>query len=179
MSVLSTKVAPVRNLVVSAAGAETRLLTGATTAYNPGLPNPGTDALRPKDLLSAAWIEDPNETLANAVVLTCYATASADDTCEMEIYGIPSNAEDTAPERIADLVWIFGTARHTGSTVLWAGTCSIANDWHISGVTASDSGNNVIAKLDFDTTGYRYLYAIAYGTATGAATGITVQMRPY
>jgi hypothetical protein len=96
----------------------------------------------------------------------------------MEIYGIADGAE-AAPERIADLVWILGTARHTSTTVLWADTCTITADYHPAGVTVADSGNNVIAKLEFDTSGYRYLYAIAYGTGTGAATVITVLMRPF
>lgn len=176
-AVLTTKVAPYQNLVVSAAGADNgaaKLTTGATTDFNPGLPDPGTDALRPKDLRSL-WGRG-SETEANSVVLTCYATATANNTCEMEIYGITDGG---APERIVDVVWIFGTARHTSTTVLWADTCTITTAYHIKSITASDSGDNVIAKLSFDVAGYRYLYAIAYGTNTGAATNITVKMRPY
>lgn len=175
--VLTTKVAPYQNLVVSAAGADnggSALATGATTDFNPGVPDPGTVALRPKDI-GSLWGKG-SETEANGVVLTCFATASANDTCEMALYGI---ADGGAPERIADIIWIFGTARHTGSTVLWADTCTITTDSHITTLAANDSGNNFIAKLSFDTTGYRYLYAIAHGTATGAATNITVIMRPY
>ncbi len=173
-SVLTTKVAPYQNLVVSAAGAETQLTTGATTYFNPGLPDPGTDALRPKDIKSL-WGKG-SETEANNVVFTCYATASANDTCEMEIYGI---ADGGAPERIAEIIWIFGTARHTSTTVLWADTCTITTNYHLKAITVADDADNVIAKMLFDATGYRYLYAIAYGTATGAATNITVKMRPY
>ena len=174
-AVLQTTVAPYKDLVVSAAGAETRLLTGATTAYNPGLPAPGTDALKPKDI-KAFWGRR-SETAANGIILTCYATATENNTCEMELYGIADGGG--APERIADLVWIFGTARHTSTTVLWADTCTITQDYHMSTVNVNDSGNNIIAKVSFDATGYRYLYAVAYGTATGAATNITVKMRPY
>ena len=176
---LTTVVGGYKNLVVSAAGADNSgaaLATGATTEFNPGLPDPGTDALRPKDI-KALWSgEDGHSTEANGIILNCYATASANDTCEMALYGI---ADGGAPERIADIIWIFGTARHTSTTVLWADTVTITNDWHTTTLKASDSGNNFIAKLSFDTTGYRYLYAIAHGTATGAATNITVQMRPY
>lgn len=175
-STLTTKVAPYQTLVVSAAGAETRLLTGATTAYNPGIPNPGTDALNPKDLTSIPFSNSTGETNANSVALTCYATGTENNTVEMEIYGITVGG---APERIADLVWILGTARHTSTTVLWADTCTITADYHIATVSTSDNSDNIIAKLSFDTTGYRYLYAIAYGTATGAATNITVLMRQY
>jgi hypothetical protein len=178
MGELDTKVSPLRTLVVSAAGAETRLLTGATTAYNPGVPS-GTDALKPRDLIGIPLVgEDPTSTKANGVVLTCYATGTDDNTIEMEIYGI-ADGDEAAPERIADLVWILGTARHTSTTILWADTCTITADYHTSTVTKADSGNNVIAKLMFDTSGYRYLYAIAYGTATGAATNITVLMRSF
>lgn len=157
-------------LVISAAGGESILATGATTDFNPGIPT-GTTALEPKDLMR------PNgESTYNGVVLTCYATASENNTCEMALYGI---AVDGAPERIADIIWIFGTARHTGSTILWADTCTISEDFHPTEVKASDSGNNFIVKLTFDNIGYRYLYAIAHGTATGEATNITVLMRGY
>lgn len=174
---LTTIISPYQTLVVSAAGAEAILATGATTDFNVGVPNPGTDALSPKDLSSILWSNSTGETNANTVVLTCFATASENNTCEMALYGIVDGGG--APERIADIIWIFGTARHTGSTVLWADTCTITTDSHVTAVTANDSGNNFIAKLSFDTTGYRYLYAIAHGTATGAATNITVIMRPY
>ncbi len=173
-AILTTKVAKYETLVISAAGAETRLTTGATTFYNPGIPSPGGN-LNPKDI-KALWSSRGSSTEANGVVLTCFATASANDTCEMEIYGI---ADGGAPERIADLVWIFGTARHTSTTILWADTCTITADYHITGVNVADSTNNVIAKLVFDATGYRHLYAVAYGTATGSATNITVKMRSY
>lgn len=175
--ILSTKVGAYQNLVVSAAGNEAQLSTGNNTNYNPGLPAPGTTALAPKDL-TALWSNGLSETQCNGVVLVCYATASEDNTCEMEIYGI-ADGKDAAPERIADVVWIFGTAQHTSTTVLWADTCTVTADYHPPGVTVADSGNNIIAKLTFDTFGYRYLYAVAYGTATGEATNITVLMRPY
>lgn len=173
-ALLTTKVVKYETLVISAAGAETRLTTGATTYYNPGIPSPGVN-LNPIDI-RALWSSKGSSTEANGVVLTCFATASANNTCEMEIYGI---VDGGAPERIADVVWIFGTARHTSTTILWADTCTITADYHITGVQVADSTNNVIAKLFFDTTGYRYIYAIAYGTASGSATYITVKIRSY
>ena len=170
---LHTTVSPVRTLVVSAAGAESILATGATTDFNPGIPT-GTPKLEPRDL-KKLYSAKGGSTESNGIVLTCFATASDNDTCEMALYGI---SEGGAPERIADIIWIFGPAvRSTG--VLWADTCTITTDHSIASVTASDSGNEFIAKLMFDTTGYRYLYAIAHGRATGAATNITVMMRPY
>lgn len=178
---LTTVISPYQTLVVSAAGAESILATGATTDFNPGLPNPGTAALNPRDLSSILWSNSTGETNANGVILTCFATASANNTCEMALYGIADGGG--APERIADIIWIFGTARHTSTTILWADTCTVTSDHHTgnggSGLAAADNGNNMIAKLRFDTTGYRYIYAIAHGTATGAATNITVIMRPY
>ncbi len=172
-SALVTKTHPYRNLVVSAAGAETDLI--AATGFNVGIPDPGTDALAPKDLSRLFKVSSGvGETIANSVVLTCYATASDNNTAEMTLYGIVDNG---APEQIAGLVYIFGTAiRSTG--VRWADTCTVT-DVHPTSVDASDSGNNRIVKVAFDTTGYRHLYMIVHGTATGAATGITVQMRPF
>ena len=170
---LTTRITSYQDLVVSAAGAESRLTTGSAD-YNPGIPAPGTTALAPKDLLvkfGAGY-----ETYANGVELVCYATGTENNTVEMALYGVNGGG---APEQIGEIIWILGTARHTSTTILWADTCTITADTHITTLTASDSGNNRIVKLTFDATGYRYLYAIAYGTTTGAATNITVMMRPY
>ena len=168
---LTTRISSYTNLVVSAAGAESRLTT-ASANYNVGLPAPGTTALAPKDLLK--YWGAGRDTYANSVELTCYATGTENNTIEMALYGI---AEGGAPEQIGEIIWILGMARHTSTTILWADTCTITVDTHIKTLTASDSGNNRIVKLTFDATGYRHLYAIAYGTATGAATNITVRMR--
>ena len=170
MDALATKNAGYEVLVASAAGAEAALATGATTDFNVGIPAPGTIALEPKDLAGA-----DGESQYNSVELICYATATAGNTAEMTLYGVCVNA---APVRIAAVTWTFGTARHTSTTVLWADTC-VPTSYHATTLTASDSGNNFIAKLTFDLLGYRYLYGIVHGTATGAATNITVLMRPY
>ncbi len=167
---LTTTTSGVEPLVVSAAGGESALATGATTDFNPGVPAPGTVALAPKDLMKR-----DGETMFNAVSLTCYATATANDTAEMTLYGV---SIDSAPIRIGQVTWTFGTARHTSTTVLWADTC-VPTSFHATTLQASDIGNNFIANLNFDVTGYRYLYGIVHGTATGAATNITVLMRPY
>lgn len=172
-SSVTTRVHSYQNLVVSAAGAESRLAT-ASADYNVGVPAPGTTALEPKNLLKIFGAG--KDTYANAVELICFATATADNTCEMALYGVSGNGP---PEQIAEIIWIFGTARHTSTTILWADTCTISADTHPTALVASDSGNNRVVKLNFDVTGYQYLYAIAYGTATGAATNITVMMRPY
>lgn len=169
-AVLTTKVTSYTNLVVSAAGAETNLV--AATGFNVGVPAPGAIALEPKDLL--VIFGRGSETFANAVELICYATASDNNTAEMSLYGISGGGP---PEKIAELVYIFGTAIRS-SGVRWADTCTVT-DVHGKTVAASDSGNNRVVKVFFDITGYRYLYMIVHGTATGAATNITVQIRVF
>lgn len=169
-AVLTTKVTSYANLVVSAAGAETDLV--AATGFNVGVPAPGTAALEPKDIL--VIFGRGSETFANAIELICYATASDNNTAEMSLYGISGSGP---PEKIAGLVYIFGTAIRS-SGVRWADTCTVT-DIHGETVAASDSGNDRVVKVFFDLTGYRYLYMIVHGTATGAATNITVQMRSF
>lgn len=169
----TTRVSSYQNLVVSAAGAESRLTTGSAD-YNVGVPAPGTAALAPKDLLVKYGAG--KDTFANAIELICFATGTENNTVEMALYGISSGGP---PEQIAEIIWILGTARHTSTTILWADTCTISADTHQTTLVSSDSGNNRVVRLVFDITGYRYLYAIAYGTATGEATNITVMMRPY
>lgn len=167
---LTTRTFSYTNLVVSAAGAETDLV--AATGYNVGVPNPTGTALDPVDLLKKFGAG--KDTYANALELICYATSSDNDTAEMSLYGI---SDGGPPVRMASLIYIFGTAiRNTG--VRWADTCSVT-DVHSKSIAASDSGNNRVVKVNFDATGYRYLYMIVHGTATGSATAITVQMRPY
>lgn len=169
-AILTTRVSSYTNLVISAAGAETNLV--AATGFNVGIPSPGTTALDPKDLL--VIFGKNKETSANALELICYATASENNTAEMSLYGISGNGP---LEKMAELVYIFGTAIRS-SGVRWADTCTVT-DVHGKTIAASDSGNDRVVKVFFDTTGYRYLYVIVHGTATGAATNITVQMRAF
>ena len=167
---LTSRVESYQDLVISAAGAETDLV--AATGYNVGVPAPGTTALKPKDLL-IKWGGGKN-TYANGIELICFATCNENDTCTMSIYGISSGGP---PERIGSIVWIFGTAIRS-SGVRWGDTCTVT-DTHQGTIAAFDSGNDRVAKVALDATGYRYLYAIVHTTTTGAATAITVQMRPY
>ena len=171
MSTLSTMVGAYQTLIVSAAGAETDL--AAATGFNVGVPSPGGD-LDPVDIEDLWSKGRGSSTGANSIVLTCFATANDNDTVTMSLYGI---ADGGAPEMMASLVWIFGTAIKS-SGVRWADTCTVTST-HTSTVAAYDSGNNRICKVKFDASGYRYLYAIAHTTTTGAATIITVPMRPY
>jgi hypothetical protein len=175
---LTTKMGPFRNLVVSAAGAETDLIAATGYAitdalsYPSFIPDAGNGALVPKNLQDMWGAGD--ETEANAVQLICHATSSDNDTCTMSLYGF---ADQGPPIYVGSIVWTFGTAiRSTG--VRWADT-AVPTFEHITTATAADSGNNRVASVTFDATGYKYLYGIVHTTTTGAATAITVQMRPW
>ncbi len=168
-AVLSTKVSAYTNLVVSAAGAETDLI--AATGYSVGVPVPG-GTLGPFDLRAHSSARGGSAMEANSAVFTCFATCNENDDVTISIYGI---SDGGAPERIGSLLLTFGTAIRS-SGVRWADTC-VATDTHITTIIVSDSGNNRIVKVTLDTTGYRYMYAIAHTTTTGAATGITVPLR--
>jgi len=170
MATVTSIVSSYSNLVVSAAGAESDL--AAATGYNIGVPAPGTTALAPKDLLIKHG--GGKHTYATNVELLCYATSNNNDTCTMSIYGI---SDSGPPERIASLIYIFGTAL-VSSGVRWADSCT-RTDTHTGTVTAFDTAANRIVKVTLDTDGYRYLYAIIHTTTTGAATNITVLMRPF
>jgi hypothetical protein len=166
---LATKTMSFRDLVVSAAGAETDLI--AATGYTVGIPDPGTVALSPKNL-QTMW-GGGDQTNANALQLICYATSDATDTATMSLYGINDSGP---PIRIGVIVWTFGAAvRSTG--VQWAGT-AVATDTHLTSITVADSGNDRVASVGFDAVGYKYIYAITTAQ-TGTPTGITVQMRPW
>lgn len=167
-SALKTKMWGYGTLVISAAGAETDLI--AATGYSITLPTPG-GTLGPLDLQRYGY----SETSANAVEIIAFATCNDNDTCTLSLYGIAAN-NTGPPEKIASLVYIFGTAlKSTG--IRWADTCTVT-DAHITTVKATNSANNEVVKVDFDATGYRYLYAIIHTTTTGAATVITLILRP-
>jgi len=98
------------------------------------------------------------ETEANAVTITLNATGAADgDTLTQKVYGI---SDGGPPQLICSIVWTIGTARADGSTAtyLWADT-AVATDTHIATVKTADSGNDRVACVSFDATGYKYLYA--------------------
>ncbi len=166
---LSTTISPYRTLIVSAAGAETDLI--AATGYVVGVPTPG-GTLNPLDTRQVAGEQGGNESGINGVSLTCFATSSDNDDVTQSVYGI---AEDGAPERVGSLLWTFGAAIRSAG-VRWADSCVVTGT-HITTIKVSDSGNDRIAKVSFDISGYRWLYIIAHTTTTGSPTGITVQYR--
>lgn len=165
---LRTKMWGYGTLVISAAGAETDLV--AATGYTVTLPAPGGN-LNPLDLRRYGRVE----TSANAVEILAFATCNDNDTCTLSLYGI-ADGNTGPPEKIASLVYIFGQAiKETG--VRWAHNC-VASDAHITAVDVSNNGTDEVVKVAFDATGYRYLYAIIHTTTTGAATSITLILRP-
>ena len=177
---LTTKMGPFRNLVVSAAGAETDLVAATGYAitealsYPSFIPDPdktGTVALAPKDLQGMWGAGDASE--ANAVQLICYATGAAAETATMSLYGI---ADQGPPIYIGSIVWTLGDAVKVAGT-LWADTV-VPTFTHISTPVTSDSGNDRVASVTFDVAGYKYLYAI-FDAVTGTPEDITVQMRPW
>lgn len=166
---LTVRTAGYEDLVVSAAGGETDLV--AATGYTVGVPTPATVALGPKDLMRANY-----ESFANSVHLICFATTTAtqeNSTATMSLYGVSTGG---APERIGSVLWEFGTATRS-SNIHWADICTPTST-HQGTFTASDVGNNRIAKLTMVNPGYRYLYGI-FHTVSGTPANITVQYRPY
>jgi len=176
MATRTTAIYPYKNLVVSAAGGETNLAAATGFLAANGLPAPGTTALAPKNLRELYG--SGRHTYFNAVILRCYATCNDNDTAEMTLYGISRIGSSFVPERIADLAWTFGTCLRVAG-VRWADIVSVT-DYHIGDIrTADAAASNTPARIELDVLGYEYLYMIVHGTATGAATGITVEMRPY
>ena len=68
-------------------------------------------------------------------------------------------AEGGPAEHICDISVTAGTARISDyTTALYADTITISNDTHLTTVTATDSGNNRVCKIDFDAVGYKYIH---------------------
>jgi len=166
----TTKVLGYKNLLVSAAGAETDLV--AATGYTVGIPTAASTALGPKRLIKQFGAGQ--ETYANVTELLCYATASDNNNVDISIYGGHGSGP---PEYLGNFFWTFGTAIRS-SGVRWADSCVVTGT-HIKTIAVADSGNDRVVKVAFDAIGYEYLYAIAHTTTTGAATNITVIMRPF
>ena len=176
MATRTTAIYPYKDLVVSATGNETDLVALTGFKAETGLPAPATPLLAPKSLREL--YAGGKHTDFNAVILRCYATCVDNNDCTMAIYGISRIGGSFVPERIATLLWTFGQAlRSVG--VYWAQKVTVT-DLHIGDIRDADNGNNDrIVRVEFDVLGYEYLYAIVYATDTGAATNITVEMRPY
>jgi len=119
-----------------------------------------------------------SDTFANSVVLSVHATGAADgDTLTQKVYG---RVDGGPPQLIASIVWTIGTARADGSTAtyLWADT-AVVTDTHITTVTVADGGgSNRVCSVQFDATGYRYIYGL-FTAQTGDPTLCTCLYRVY
>ena len=74
-----------------------------------------------------------------------------------------SYTENGPAEFLADISGTVGTARIADSTLaLYVDRLTIASQQHPEAVASKDNGNNRIAKLVFDTCGFKYLYAEGY-----------------
>jgi hypothetical protein len=79
-------------------------------------------------------------------------------------------------ELIAEISVTAGTSRvNDATTALYADTITVANDYHLTDVAVQDSGNNRVAKLNFDTVGYRFIYC----EFTDGVSDIVAYIRPY
>jgi hypothetical protein len=79
-------------------------------------------------------------------------------------------------EKICDVSCTPGLARiQDSSHALWVDTI-VATDVHVSDLDVNDSGNDRIAKLDFDSAGYSW---IAFDTTLDPSQHCEVLCRPY
>jgi len=166
---MAQKMVGYETLMISAAGAETDLTTFATD-YTTTLPAPG-GTLNPYDLKKFGYPYSD----ATMVELLCFATCNDDDDVEISFYGIAAG-NTGPPEFIGEILFTFGTALKAAG-IRWADAATVT-DKHLESIKVADENAERPAKVLLDMLGYRYLYAIAHTTTTGAATVITVLIRP-
>lgn len=166
---MAQKMIGYETLLISAAGGETDL-TNMATKYTTTLPAPG-GTLNPYDL---AKFGSPYSD-ATMIELLCFATCNDDDDVEISFYGFaPGNTGP--PEFIGEILFTFGTAlKATG--IRWADAAAVT-DKHLETIKVEDENAERPCKVLFDALGYRYIYGIAHTITTGAATVITVLIRP-
>lgn len=97
------------------------------------------------------------DTAVNGVEVIFSAEGVNTDTFGCEVWNISS---DGLADKVADITGALGTAvadmTNTDNTSrLFAGTLTIAEEFHLKEVTVADSGNNRFAKLGWDTLGNR------------------------
>lgn len=169
---LSTRITSYRTLNVVADIATTDDDDLTTTGYAPAAKSGEVD-------LMGGHQAGGTGSYANAVVMIVKADdASADETVTQKLYG---RVDGGPPQLIASIVWTLGTALADGSTAdyLWADTAVVA-DYHITEIVVSDGdGNNRVASVALDATGYRYLYSIFTATSSATATTTTCLYRVY
>lgn len=144
---------------IEPARAETAIMKDAvlTLSAVDATPLDGTTANRtwmPSDRVTAYSVRLDKRTDAVEVHVYSNGAATANDSALINIYAY---GEDGPAMRVYDAcTFTLGTAVAPGSG-LYADTIS-GTDYHVTNVTVADSGNNAIAKLQFDTIGYRNLY---------------------
>jgi len=110
-------------------------------------------------------------TVANGLVLTVYGTATDDQTCTIEYWGI---ADGGPLEKICSVACIFGTAART-TGVLWVDTV-VVTDVHTNTVKTGGGAANGVARVMFDMTGFRYIRCFVTALTS---TNVTVQARAF
>jgi hypothetical protein len=89
------------------------------------------------------------------IIAACVSTATEDKNGNFELWGWP---ELGPAEYIADISCTTGLNYINDiSTALYVDTMTIAEQFHVKNLTAKDSGNNRICKLQFDLAGIKYL----------------------
>lgn len=138
--------------------------TGVIDILDPTLLDPTADT--PKNVAYRAISE------ANGIVLSFAGGDSDDDAFTWRVFGWRN--ENGPAEIIADGTGILGSQAvviypHNGMAAtnkFWADSLVVSNNYWIKRVDATDVGSNSVAKVWFDTAGYRY-FLIETPTAVG------------
>lgn len=164
---LTTRMTSYKTLTTAtSAEAGTNAALAAATGFGIGAPTGSVDLLY-----------SGSDSYANAIVLIAKATGAANtDTATQYVYGV---VDQGPPQLIASIVWTFGDARSDGATAtsLWADT-AVVTATHITTVTVADSAANRVVSVQFDATGYRYIYSL-FTAQTGSPTLMTSLYRAY
>lgn len=95
-----------------------------------------------------------------AEIVFAGSDASDGNDFNCKLYGY---ARSGPAEFLGDISCTIGTARiNDVTTALYIDTITVAEQGHIKTLSVSDSGNNRVAKLAFDTIGHKYLYVEFY-----------------
>jgi hypothetical protein len=138
--------------------------TGVIDILDPGLLDPTTDI--PKSVAHRAISN------ANGIVFSFAGGDADDDTFSWNLYGWKN--ENGPAELVADGTGILGSQavikwphnRVPVANRFWADTIVVSNNYWIKRVDATKTGGNSVAKLWFDTAGYRF-FSVEIPTSTG------------
>jgi len=165
MPKLTTKMGPYKTLnTLADASAAVDTDLAAASGYTIAVPSGAVDLLESHGA--------GKDTEANGVSIILHATGAANgDTLTQKIYGY---ADKGPAQLIASVVWTIGTARVVAATAthLWADDAAITSS-HIATITEADGGgSDRVCSIEFDVTGYRYLYGLITAQ-TGGPTLVT------